>query len=245
MHDQDQQNDSTGQSGIDSETQQRNQENETGEQFGGSQSQAGQSQFGQSQDAQSQSGQADYGSAGQRGQSGSDQLSQTGQQGGAMSEGGSGFVGSGTDQSSDELTEGRQDFQPEGQGASDTDAGTADMTTGQPTSQELDARRRIGQQPLISTKVETEAPRSPSGARRFCIGRQCSLMLKRFGNDRQRDPAPASARPCRRARASPVRSPRRAFLLRRIRCATKYPPAQALPGQARREIGPLHRSALH
>ena len=47
----------------------------------------------------------------------------------------SGFVGSTGDQSSDYLTEGEnQDFQPEGQGASDSDAGDADITTGQPTS---------------------------------------------------------------------------------------------------------------
>ena len=47
----------------------------------------------------------------------------------------SGFVGSAGDQSSDYLTEGEnQDFQPEGQGATDSDAGDADITTGQPTS---------------------------------------------------------------------------------------------------------------
>lgn len=47
----------------------------------------------------------------------------------------SGFVGSAGDQSSDYLTEGEnQDFQPEGQGATDSDAGEADITTGQPTS---------------------------------------------------------------------------------------------------------------
>ena len=46
-----------------------------------------------------------------------------------------GFVGSDGDQSSDYLTEGeQQDFQPEGQGATDTDAGTSDIETGQPTS---------------------------------------------------------------------------------------------------------------
>ena len=142
MHDHDKQNGSTGQSGIDSETQRRNQENETGEQAGGNQSQTG----------QSQGGQADYGSAGQqsdtmaKSQSGGasdalqgnpDRLSQTGSEGGSLSEGGSGFVGSGSDQTSDELTEGdNQDFQPEGQGATDTDAGTADITTGQPTSRD-------------------------------------------------------------------------------------------------------------
>ncbi len=43
-----------------------------------------------------------------------------------------GFVGSGDDQSSDYLTKGKnQDFQPEGQGATDTDAGTSDIETGQ------------------------------------------------------------------------------------------------------------------
>ena len=45
------------------------------------------------------------------------------------------FVGSGGDQSSDYLTKGEnQDFQPED--GSDTSAGTADIETGQPTSQD-------------------------------------------------------------------------------------------------------------
>lgn len=63
--------------------------------------------------------------------------SQSGQSEGGLSgsDGSSGFVGSGGDQSSDYLTKGEnQDFQPEGQGASDSDAGDADITTGQPTS---------------------------------------------------------------------------------------------------------------
>lgn len=48
---------------------------------------------------------------------------------------GTGFVGSDGDQSSDYLTKGEnQDFAPEGQGASDTNAGTSDIETGQPTS---------------------------------------------------------------------------------------------------------------
>jgi len=45
------------------------------------------------------------------------------------------FVGSAGDQSSDYLTKGEnQDFQPEGQGASDTNAGTSDIETGQSQS---------------------------------------------------------------------------------------------------------------
>ena len=48
------------------------------------------------------------------------------------SEDGSGFVGSSEDKSSDYLTKGEnQDFAPEGQGASDTNAGTSDIETGQ------------------------------------------------------------------------------------------------------------------
>ena len=54
------------------------------------------------------------------------------------SEDGPGFVGSSDDQSSDYLTKGEnQDFAPEGQGASDTNAGTSDIETGQ--SSNLDA----------------------------------------------------------------------------------------------------------
>ena len=49
------------------------------------------------------------------------------------SEGGSGFVGSSDDKSSDYLTKGEKpEFAPEGQGASN--AGTADIETGQPTN---------------------------------------------------------------------------------------------------------------
>ena len=49
------------------------------------------------------------------------------------SEGGSGFVGSSDDQSSDYLTKGEQpDFAPEGQGASN--AGDADIETGESTN---------------------------------------------------------------------------------------------------------------
>lgn len=46
---------------------------------------------------------------------------------------GSGFVGTGTDPSSDDLTKSEQnpDFAPEGQGAQDTDAGRSDIETGQ------------------------------------------------------------------------------------------------------------------
>ena len=50
-------------------------------------------------------------------------------------EGETSFVGSAGDQSSDYLTKGEnQDFQPEGQGATDTEAGTADIETGQSTN---------------------------------------------------------------------------------------------------------------
>ena len=46
-----------------------------------------------------------------------------------------GFVGSAGDESSDYLTKGEeQQFQTDGQGASDTNAGTSDIETGQPTS---------------------------------------------------------------------------------------------------------------
>ena len=54
------------------------------------------------------------------------------------SEGAPGFVGSSDDKSSDYLTKGEnQDFAPEGQGASDTNAGTSDIETGQ--SSNIDA----------------------------------------------------------------------------------------------------------
>lgn len=106
-HDHDQDN-SSGQSGINPETEQRNRENESGQQSPTPNSEPRQSD-------QSQSGQA------QAGQSGD--------------EGGSGFVGSGDDQSSDYLTAGaNEDFQPEGEGASDTNAGTSDIETGQSQS---------------------------------------------------------------------------------------------------------------
>ena len=94
-HDHDQ-NDTSGQGGIDQETERRNRENETGEQA---------------------------------------QTPQTGQTPGEPAEGETGFVGSGGDQSSDYLTKGEnQDFQPEGQGATDTNAGTSDIETGQAQS---------------------------------------------------------------------------------------------------------------
>ena len=117
-----------GQSGIDQETERRNQQNETGQQSqqppqGGQQQQP---EFGQ---------QADYGSA-ERADAPTGQ-GQSGQSPSEQSEGGSGsgVVGSAGDQSSDYLTEGEnQHFTPEGQGASDSDAGNADITTGQPTS---------------------------------------------------------------------------------------------------------------
>jgi len=97
MSDHNNQNDTSGQSGIDQETERRNRENETGEQ--------------------------------------AQQPPQSGQTPAEPAEGETGFVGSGGDQSSDYLTKGEnQDFQPEGQGSSDTNAGDADITTGQPTS---------------------------------------------------------------------------------------------------------------
>ena len=56
----------------------------------------------------------------------------------ADGEGETSFVGSAGDQSSDYLTKGEnQDFQPEGQGAADTNAGTSDIETGQ--SSNIDA----------------------------------------------------------------------------------------------------------
>lgn len=95
----------TGQSGMNAETEQRNRENETGQQAQQN-PQAGQQQS------------ADSSGAGQSG-----------------SESGSGFVGSDGDQSSDYLTKGEnEDFQPEDQ--TDTSAGTSDIETGQPTSQD-------------------------------------------------------------------------------------------------------------
>ena len=92
MSDDHNQNETSGQTGIDQETERRNRENETGEQA----------------------------------QTPADP---------AKGEGETGFVGSAGDQSSDYLTKGEnQDFQPEGQGATDTDAGTADIETGQSDS---------------------------------------------------------------------------------------------------------------
>ena len=92
MSDDHNQNDPSGQTGIDQETERRNRENETGEQ------------------AQTPTDPAE-------------------------GEGETSFVGSSGDQSSDYLTKGEnQDFQPEGQGATDTEAGTADIETGQSTN---------------------------------------------------------------------------------------------------------------
>ena len=92
MSDDHNQNDPSGQTGIDQETERRNRENETGEQ------------------AQTPADPAE-------------------------GEGETSFVGSAGDQSSDYLTKGEnQDFQPEGQGATDTEAGTADIETGQSTN---------------------------------------------------------------------------------------------------------------
>ena len=124
--------DTTGQSGLNQETELRNRENETGEQA--QQPQAGQTQqspqAGQSQQPP-QAGQQQQPEAGQ-----SDTLTKpqdnfaADKQG---SEGGSGFVGSSADQSSDYLTKGEKpDFAPEGQGASN--AGGSDIETGQSTN---------------------------------------------------------------------------------------------------------------
>ena len=95
MSDDNRQNETSGQAGIDQETERRNRENETGEQA----------------QAPAES---------------------------AEGEGETSFVGSAGDQSSDYLTKGEnQDFQPEGQGAADTNAGTSDIETGQ--SSNIDA----------------------------------------------------------------------------------------------------------
>ena len=115
--------DTNGQSGIDQETERRNRENETGQQS--QQPQAGQSQ--QPPEAGQQQ-QAEFGQ--------SDALTKPDDNFAAdkqSSEGGSGFVGSSDDQSSDYLTKGEnQDFAPEGQGASN--AGASDIETGQSTN---------------------------------------------------------------------------------------------------------------
>lgn len=93
MIDDNNQNDTSGQSGINQETERRNRENETGQQN------------------EPKTTPTD------------------------TAEGETGFVGSAGDKSSDYLTKGEnQDFQPEGQGASDTDAGTSDIETGQAQS---------------------------------------------------------------------------------------------------------------
>ena len=103
--------DTKGQSGLNQETELRNRENETGEQA--QQQQAGQQQ-------QPESGQSDTATKPQ------DNFAADKQ----GSEGGSGFVGSSDDKSSDYLTKGEKpEFAPEGQGASN--AGSADIETGQ------------------------------------------------------------------------------------------------------------------
>lgn len=110
MSEQNNQN-SAGQSGLNQETELRNRENETGEQA--QQQQAGQQQ-------QPESGQSDTATKPQ------DNFAADKQ----GSEGGSGFVGSSDDKSSDYLTKGEKpEFAPEGQGASN--AGSADIETGQ------------------------------------------------------------------------------------------------------------------
>jgi hypothetical protein len=135
---------SEGQEGIDRETERRNRENETGQQ--GKQPET--SETGQPPSSQDRPSSA----FGQQGQSagGDTTLSQrTGQTGGQSAtgeatgtatfgqqggQGGSSFVGSSSDQSSDYLTKGEQnqDFAAEGQGAQDNNAGNADIETGQP-----------------------------------------------------------------------------------------------------------------
>ena len=113
------------------ETERRNRENETGEQSQ-EQSQSGQ-QSGFGQQTENKSGQQPE--FGQQSDTLTTDQTQSEQSEASPAEGEPGFVGSGGDQSSDYLTKGEnQDFQPEGQGASDTDAGTSDITTGQPTS---------------------------------------------------------------------------------------------------------------
>lgn len=107
-----------GQQGIDRDTEQRNRENETG--------QAGSEQFGQKDD---QTPQSDTTLSERTGQTGGQESAGLG----SSDEGGSGFVGSQGDQSSDYLTKGEenQDFAAEGQGAQDTSAGKSDIETGQ------------------------------------------------------------------------------------------------------------------
>lgn len=112
--------DTTGQSGLNQETERRNRENETGEQA--QQPQAGQTQ------QQPQAGQQHQPEFGQSNTQTKPQDNFAADKQG--SEGGSGFVGSSTDKSSDYLTKGEKpDFAPEGQSASN--AGSADIETGQ------------------------------------------------------------------------------------------------------------------
>ena len=54
---------------------------------------------------------------------------ETGEQSGGQSS--DGFVGSSDDDTGDFLTEGAQEFAPDGQGASDSNAGLSDIETGQ------------------------------------------------------------------------------------------------------------------
>ena len=113
--------DATGQSGLNQETERRNRENETGEQAQRP-PQAGQSQ------QQPQAGQQQQPESGQSDTATKPQDNFAADKQG--SEGGSGFVGSSADKSSDYLTKGeKQDFAPEVQGASN--AGGADIETGQ------------------------------------------------------------------------------------------------------------------
>lgn len=124
-NEQNNQTDTQGQTGIDAETERRNRENETGQQ---SQQPAQASQSMQSDTLTTEQSQAGGTSGGTDPLQGSTTgFSQTG------TEGGSGFVGSASDQSSDYLTKGEnEDFQPEDQ--TDTSAGTSDIETGQSTS---------------------------------------------------------------------------------------------------------------
>ncbi len=113
----------TGQSGIDQETERRNRENETGQQ-------AQQPESGQTQQQQPQAGQQPQPEFGQSETMTKPDDNFTADKQG--SEGGSGFVGSSEDKSSDYLTKGEQDFAPEGQGASN--AGGSDIENGQSTN---------------------------------------------------------------------------------------------------------------
>ena len=121
---------SEGQEGIDRETEMRNRENETGQsqnqQLGqdGSQPTTAQNQAPTSQD----NGTSSFGQQGQSAGGDTSLSERTGQTGGQSSTGqanSEGFVGSGSDDSSDYLTKGedKQSFAPQGQGSQDIETG--------------------------------------------------------------------------------------------------------------------------